>query len=212
MKAVGPRCGVATTFGNGRGSTGKFCDRPTGHPGEHASGRVAHGKIGSDIGNGIRKKNSDHPYAWTRRENNWRRYRVECLPGCTANDGWLCRQHYLTVWEFQGGRCPICDGFLPRGVKPYPAADHLHRDPDGRGPFRGILHGGPTGCNVRFVGGYEKGRRFPDERLNADCEAYLSDPPAVRLVREGWGASSSPSSVAKALYSGMYWGYKDAMV
>ncbi len=183
MNVAGARCGGATLIGPGRGPTGKFCDRPTGHSGGHQSGRVENGKIRNAIYS-IKQKIPEHPYAWKNREYQWRRRRIECLPGCSGNDGWLCRKHYLAVWEFQGGLCGLCGGELYRGVKPYPSADHLHRDPDGRGPFRGILHGGRIGCNIRYVGGYENGRRYPDDLLNARCEQYLSDPPAVRMVRE----------------------------
>ena len=122
-------------------------------------------------------KISEHPYAWTNREGGWRRQKIECLPGCSANDGWLCRTHYIATWDKQGGRCALCGGLLFRGLKPYPSADHHHRDPDGRGPFRGVLHGGRIGCNTRILAAYENGKRFGNGADEA-CRAYLLNPPS----------------------------------
>lgn len=133
-----------------------------------------------------RRRQHDHPYAWTHREGDWRRRRIECIRGCVDNEGFLCRSHYQMLWDLQGGRCGLCGGLLFVQT-PYPAADHEHRDPDGRGPIRGILHGGKTGCNIRILGGYE--RRGATATLDgtisdadAACRAYLAAPPARKLV------------------------------
>ena len=144
-------------------------------------------------------KDPEHFYTWTRREANWRRYRVECIPGCLANDGFFCRAHYQALWDYQEGRCALCGGLLARGMKPYPAADHYHRDSDGRGPIRGLLHGGKTGCNVRILGAFEAGRKVPDEALEIACRAYLENPPSSRMVGSSW--SRTPQPVPKYLGS-----------
>ena len=144
------------------------------------------------------KKEPEHSYAWGERELGWRRRKVECVPGCLANEGYLCRTHYQALWDYQGGRCGLCGGLLARGLKPYPAADHWHRDPDGRGPIRGLLHGGKTGCNVRILGAFEAGRKVPDEALEIACRAYLENPPSSRMVGSPW--SRTPQPVPK--YSG----------
>ena len=144
-------------------------------------------------------KDPEHSYAWTRREAKWRIRRVECIPGCVANDGFLCRTHYQALWDYQEGRCALCGGLLARGMKPYPAADHYHRDPDGRGPIRGLLHGGNTGCNVRILGTFEDGRKVPDETLEIACRAYLENPPSARMVGSPW--SRTPQPVPKYLGS-----------
>ena len=145
------------------------------------------------------KKISEHSYAWTGREVNWRQRKVECVPGCVANDGFLCSEHYGALWDFQGGRCGLCGGLLARDMKPYPAADHWHRDPDGRGPIRGLLHGGKTGCNIRILGAFEAGRKVPDEALEIACRAYLENPPSSRMVGSPW--SRTPQPVPKYLGS-----------
>ena len=144
------------------------------------------------------REDPEHSYTWTGREANWRIRGVECIPGCLANDGFLCRTHYQALWDFQGGRCGLCGGLLARGIKPYPAADHWHRDPDGRGPIRGLLHGGKTGCNIRILGAFEAGRKVPDEALEIACRAYLDNPPSARMVGSSW--SRTPQPVPK--YSG----------
>ena len=145
------------------------------------------------------KKDPEHSYTWTGREANWRQRRIECIPGCVANGGFLCRTHYQTLWDYQGGRCALCGGLLARGMKPYPAADHYHRDPDGRGPIRGLLHGGKTGCNIRILGAFEAGRKVPDEALEIACRAYLDNPPSSRMVGSSW--SRTPQPVPKYLGS-----------
>ena len=152
------------------------CDRPAEHPGRHHSGQVAHNASGSRIAI-ERMARPEHPYAWTHREHNWRRRLIECVPGCSANDGFLCRAHYNATWEKQEGRCAICGALFFRGVKPYPNADHHHRDPDGRGPFRGILCGGKTRCNFR-LGLFERRRIKTLDDWAAACLAYLASPPA----------------------------------
>ena len=139
-----------------------------------------------------RRKDSEHSYAWSRREKNWRHRRIECVPGCSANDGFLCRTHYQALWDYQEGRCALCGGLLARGMKPYPAADHWHRDPDGRGPIRGLLHGGKTGCNIRILGAFEAGRKVPDEALEIACRAYLDNPPSSRMVGSPWSRTPLP--------------------
>ena len=144
------------------------------------------------------RKEPEHSYAWTHRERNWRHGKIECVPGCSANGGFLCRTHYQTLWDYQGGRCALCGGLLARGMKPYPAADHYHRDPDGRGPIRGLLHGGKTGCNIRILGAFEAGRKVPDEALEIACRGYLENPPSARMVGSSW--SRTPQPVPK--YSG----------
>ena len=143
-------------------------------------------------------KISEHSYAWVHREKNWRDRKIECVPGCSANEGFLCRTHYQALWDYQGGRCGLCGGLLARGMKPYPAADHWHRDPDGRGPIRGLLHGGKTGCNIRILGAFEAGRKVPDEALEIACRDYLENPPSSRMVGSSW--SRTPQPVPK--YSG----------
>ena len=148
--------------------------------------------------NQVRKANPDHSYTWLHRETDWRRRKVECVPGCVANGGFLCRTHYQALWDYQGGRCGLCGGLLARGMKPYPAADHQHRDPDGRGPVRGLLHGGKSGCNVRILGAFEAGRKVPDEALEIACRDYLENPPSSRMVGSSW--SRTPQPVPK--YSG----------
>ena len=145
------------------------------------------------------RKDSEHSYTWTHREVHWRYRRIECVPGCVANDGFLCRTHYQALWDYQGGRCALCGGLLARGMKPYPAADHYHRDPDGRGPIRGLLHGGKTGCNIRILGAFEAGRKVPDEALEIACRAYLDNPPSARMVGSTW--SRTPQPVPKYLGS-----------
>ena len=165
------------------------------HP-AHA-GRVRWSRIGFKLIS-RRKKEPEHSYTWARRELDWRRRKVECLPGCLANEGYLCRSHYQALWDYQGGRCGLCGGLLARGMKPYPAADHQHRDPDGRGPVRGLLHGGKSGCNVRILGAFEAGRKVPDEALEIACRAYLDNPPSARMVGSSW--SRTPQPVPK--YSG----------
>ena len=145
------------------------------------------------------QRDPEHSYAWTDREAHWRQGRIECVPGCSANDGFLCRTHYQALWDFQEGRCGLCGGLLARGMKPYPAADHYHRDPDGRGPIRGLLHGGKTGCNIRILGAFEAGRKVPDETLEIACRAYLENPPSSRMVGSPW--SRTPQPVPKYLGS-----------
>ena len=145
------------------------------------------------------RKNPEHSYTWSQREINWRQRKVECVPGCVANDGFLCSEHYNALWAFQEGRCALCGGLLARGMKPYPAADHWHRDPDGRGPIRGLLHGGKTGCNIRILGAFEAGRKVPDEALEIACHAYLDNPPSSRMVGSSW--SRTPQPVPKYLGS-----------
>ena len=151
------------------------------------------------VSNQKKKENPEHSYAWVAREEHWRRLRIECVPGCLANEGFLCRTHYQALWDFQGGRCGLCGGLLARGMKPYPAADHWHRDPDGRGPIRGLLHGGKTGCNIRILGAFEAGRKVPDEALEIACHAYLDNPPSSRMVGSSW--SRTPQPVPKYLGS-----------
>ena len=146
-----------------------------------------------------RIKTPEHDYWWKDRQRHWRHRKVECVPGCSANDGFLCRTHYQALWDFQGGRCGLCGGLLARGMKPYPAADHWHRDPDGRGPVRGLLHGGKTGCNIRILGAFEAGRKVPDEALEIACRAYLDNPPSSRMVGSSW--SRTPQPVPKYLGS-----------
>ena len=145
------------------------------------------------------RKNPEHSYTWSHREINWRKRKVECVPGCSANDGFLCSEHYNALWDYQGGRCGLCGGLLARGMKPYPAADHYHRDPDGRGPIRGLLHGGKTGCNIRILGAFEAGRKVPDEALEIACRGYLENPPSARMVGSSW--SRTPRPVPKYLGS-----------
>ena len=149
--------------------------------------------------NQLRKENPEHSYMWHHREIDWRRRKVECIPGCSINRGFLCRTHYQALWDYQGGRCGLCGGLLARGMKPYPAADHWHRDPDGRGPVRGLLHGGKTGCNIRILGAFEAGRKVPDEALEIACRAYLENPPSSRMVGSPW--SRTPQPVPKYLGS-----------
>ena len=146
------------------------------------------------------KKNPEHSYAWTDREAHWRHGRIECVPGCSANDGFLCRIHYQALWDFQGGRCGLCGGLLARGMKPYPAADHWHRDPDGRGPIRGLLHGGKTGCNIRILGAFEAGRKVPDEALEIACHAYLDNPPSSRMVGSPWSRTPQPFPITSIVF------------
>ena len=128
----------------------------------------------------------EHSYAWVYRERDWRNQGIRCVIGCEENRGYLCRTHYQRAWDIQDGRCALCNGLFFRGVKPYPAADHLHQD--GKvGPFRGILHGGIRGsCNVGLLGRYEN-CRLPisadlADPLEAAIEKYLSDPPAALLA------------------------------
>lgn len=127
----------------------------------------------------------EHPYTWGNRERDWRRRGILCLFNCRKNKGFLCREHYIKCWELQGGRCGICGGLITRGLKPYPSADHYHSQ--GKfGPFRGILHGGKIGCNIRLLGAYERGK-FPVSVDLADplveaMRAYLRCPPAARLA------------------------------
>ena len=145
------------------------------------------------------RKESEHSYAWGNRESNWRQRKGECFPGCATNNGFLCSEHYNALWAFQEGRCALCGGLLARGMKPYPAADHWHRDPDGRGPIRGLLHGGKTGCNIRILGAFEAGRKVPDEALEIACRGYLENPPSARMVGSPW--SRTPQPVPKYLGS-----------
>ena len=171
-REVKPRCGVATRAGPNRPLTGKKCDLAAGHRGQHHSGQVE---------DGGKQKIPDHPRAWTYRERDWRRRGIQCLPGCARNRGYLCRQHWALLFEYQGGKCGLCGGILFLGVKPYPSSDHQHANPDGSGPIRGILHGGKIGCNTRFLGGYESGKRF-NSILDALCESYIALPPAARYI------------------------------
>ena len=174
-----PRCGYFRTEG-GKDKEGKGrgapmtapCDLAAGHQGRHHSGRVE---------NEEKPKIPDHPRAWTNRERNWRYQGILCLPGCVRNRGFLCREHYKSLLEYQGGKCGLCGGILFLGVKPYPSSDHQHANPDGSGPIRGILHGGKIGCNTRFLGGYESGKRF-NPILDALCAAYVASPPSAKLA------------------------------
>ena len=140
----------------------------------------------SEESNRIRREQPEHPITWSHRESAWRRQLIECLPGCLENEGYLCRWHYQALREFQAKACGLCSGTL-YFIKPYPAADHHHRDPDGRGPIRGILHGGKNSCNIRILAHYERGHvpsldgYLSDQ--DRDCMAYLADPPAARLAR-----------------------------
>ena len=149
----------------------------------------------------------EHPSAWVLRERNWRRRRVECLPGCSTNGGFLCRTHYLAVLELQGWKCAACGRVFWRGVKPYPTADHEHRDVpnvkgESLGPFRGVLCGGKTGCNLS-LGRYEdrmaKGKFGASPDQDAAFAAYLADPPASRLSRTPPLALAPPPAPARTL-------------
>ena len=173
----------------------KACCRTYFHDARRDPNHPAHASL---MRGDLLQKLSEHPYSWTYRERNWRRLRIECVPGCLANEGFLCRTHYQALWDYQGGRCALCGGLLARGMKPYPAADHYHRDSDGRGPIRGLLHGGKTGCNVRILGAFEAGRKVPDEALEIACRGYLENPPSARMVGSSW--SRTPQPVPK--YSG----------
>ena len=134
-----------------------------------------------------KRKLPEHPYTWTNREANWRRQGILCLPGCSNNRGFFCREHWWTLWEFQEHRCGLCGGLLTRGMKPYPAVDHKHEGSNGEGPVRGILHGGKVGCNTKILHNFETQGRitrdFSDNELLAACEAYVANPPAQRLYR-----------------------------
>ena len=77
-------------------------------------------------------------------------------------------------------------------MRPYPAADHWHRDPDGTGPIRGLLHGGKTGCNIRLLGAYEKGRYIQDEVLREACREYLAHPPSSRMTGSDFSVTPPP--------------------
>lgn len=123
-----------------------------------------------------------HLYTWVHREKNWRVSKTLCLPGCLSNKGYLCSGHYQALWTLQDGRCALCGGLFFPDQRPYPAADHYHALPDGTGPVRGLLHGGVTGCNVKTLGGYERGRRGSSS--DDACAAYLADPPATQLARK----------------------------
>ena len=134
--------------------------------------------------NNIRKADPDHKNTWTSREYHWKARKILCLIGCRANEGYLCREHYKACWNLQEGVCGLCGGLMPLGIKPYPSADHLHADGP-VGPFRGILHGGKLGCNVRLLSAYEHGKlkvNDTDPRLALALDSYLSDPPAARLA------------------------------
>jgi transposase-like protein len=134
---------------------------------------------------------SEHPSAWVHREHNWRRRGVECISDCSANGGFLCRTHYLAVLELQRWKCAVCGRIFWRGVKPYPTADHEHRDVpnvkgESLGPFRGILCGGRNGCNLalsRYETRIAKGEYGTSPDQDAAFAAYLADPPASRLSR-----------------------------
>ena len=203
------KCGVEKEEGgfskNTRGKDGlqywcKACQRAYDKARWHDSAHPAHATLVlSSIKNHQLTKDPEHPYTWIHRETEWRRQKVECVPGCLANEGYLCRTHYQALWDYQGGRCGLCGGLLARGLKPYPAADHWHRDPDGRGPIRGLLHGGKTGCNVRILGAFEAGRKVPDEALEIACRGYLENPPSARMVGSSW--SRTPQPVPKYLGS-----------
>ena len=139
-----------------------------------------------------KSKDPEHNYTWSKREYHWRRQHIICIPGCSANGGYLCREHYNALWAFQEGRCGLCGGLLARGMRPYPAADHWHRDPDGTGPIRGLLHGGKTGCNIRLLGAYEKGRYIQDEVLREACREYLAHPPSARMTGSDFSVTPPP--------------------
>ena len=134
---------------------------------------------------------TEHPSAWVHRERNWRRRGIECIPGCSTNGGFLCRTHYLAVLELQGWKCAACGRLFWRGVKPYPTADHEHRDVpnvkgESLGPFRGVLCGGRNGCNLalaRYETRIAKGEYGASPDQDAAFAAYLADPPASRLSR-----------------------------
>ena len=150
-----------------------------------------------------KSRSSEHPARWTHREANWRTSGIECFPGCEANRGFLCRTHYLALLYVQDWRCATCGRRFWRGIRPYPSADHLHRDAPytragrshSRGPIRGILCGGKQGCNFA-LGHYEarvaKGEYGASPDQDAAFAAYLADPPASRLSR------SSPLALAHA--------------
>ena len=154
--------------------------------------RRANARDGSRIFTEKRKNDPEHPYSWTSRECMWRHYRIVCVPGCSANRGYLCREHYNALWSFQDGRCGLCGGLLARGMRPYPSADHWHRDPDGTGPIRGLLHGGKNGCNVRLLNAYEKGRYIQDEVLREACRNYLARPPSARMTGSDFSVTPPP--------------------
>ena len=134
---------------------------------------------------------TEHPSAWVLRERNWRRRGIECVYGCSTNGGFLCRAHYLAVLELQGWKCAVCGRLFWRGVKPYPTADHEHRDVpnvkgESLGPFRGVLCGGRNGCNLalsRYESRIAKGEYGASPDQDSAFAAYLADPPASRLSR-----------------------------
>jgi hypothetical protein len=122
-------------------------------------------------------------------ESRWRQQRIECVRFCTENHGFLCLDHAAFIFQLQGCRCAVCDRRFFPGVKPYPNADHEHRDaPRGkgrkrvsRGPFRGFVCGGNfTSCNRSIIAQYE---RYPKNFAAAHPEAaeavrrYLKRPP-----------------------------------
>ena len=212
MKRCG-KCGVEKEEGefrrnkwkkNGLQSWCKACHRTYNRearrdPNHPAHRCILHWDIVSAQRSDRLRKEPEHSYTWTHRERNWRHGKIECVPGCSANGGFLCRTHYQALWDYQEGRCALCGGLLARGMKPYPAADHYHRNPDGRGPVRGLLHGGKTGCNIRILGAFEAGRKVPDEALEIACRAYLDNPPSSRMVGSSW--SRTPQPVPKYLGS-----------
>ncbi len=184
---AGPRCGHEKKIGDGqRGGASKApCDRPLGHSGCHDSGRVQHNRKGGVIAND-KKKLPEHPYAWTNRETGWRWRGILCLPGCVSNRGYLCRDHYRMLWEFQEGNCGKCHAPMYR-VKPYPSADHYHQNVDA-GPIRGLVHGGTKGgsCNMN-LSRFEQGEVIEGEdadRWVESCREYLLNPPARQLARK----------------------------
>lgn len=128
-----------------------------------------------------RQADPNHNNYWTGREVRWRNQKIECIQGCASNDGWACRAHYVALMILQQGRCALCERVFYVGIKPHASVDHLHRDADGRGPMRGLLCGGKTGCNFR-VGHFEQGRSSGNPEFDVKIRAYIESPPASRLT------------------------------
>ena len=98
------RCGFFRLRGDGHPlwAMKAPCDRPKGHPGRHASGRVERNRKATAI-TAVFRKDPTHPYYWVSRENNWADYGVQTPTGAP-----FTRAEFWELWFAQKGACAMC--------------------------------------------------------------------------------------------------------
>ena len=169
------RCGFfREKGGRGRPPTAP-CDRPKGHPGRHACGRVEHGRKWGAIHSALAKERT-HPYYWSNRENNWADQGIR-----TTTGGPFTRAEFWELWFAQKGACAMCgkpfgDDFGDAVRKAN--VDHYHQH--GKyGPARALLC---WRCN-RDVGDltYERARLLWDYLRRFAPSTEGIDNPSISL-------------------------------